>query len=120
MNLYNYSDKESIELGVLVRDKSELEYLKERAIKWWDEAKPFTIGGTSVTKAAYVSEKSSGSGHCIRCGNPKSFNPKYPHCDDCFKKWAEYKNDSYPEKYCHKCGASAKTSKKDPVCKVCS
>lgn len=119
MNLYNYSDKESIELGVLIHDKSELEYLKDRAGKWWDDAKPFAIGGTSSTKAVHVSEKLSGSGHCIRCGSSKTFNPKYPYCDSCYKDWAKLKDETYTEKYCHRCGKKHETSMKAPQCKPC-
>ena len=120
LNLYNYSDKESIELGVIVSGKSELSFLKEKAEKWWDEAKPVTFDTMTTTKSKpAIGSTISAQGFCVRCGKPKSLNPKYPHCDDCFKKWAEYENPTYPEKYCHKCGASFKTSKKDPLCKPC-
>ncbi len=129
LNLYNYSDKESRELGITVSDYKSVTKLQEIAEDWWEKADKvdrhsLLIGSSQMPKPESFTKKfetaKSVAGYCIRCGKPKSFNPKYPHCDDCYKKWAEYENPIYPEKHCHKCGASAKTSKKDPVCKKCA
>jgi len=129
LNLYNYSDKESRELGITVSDYKSVTKLQEIAEDWWEKADKvdrhsLLTGSSKVSKSESSPKKFEASkpaaGYCIRCGKSKSFDSKYPHCDDCYKKWAEYKNPAYPEKYCHKCGTSFKTSKKDPVCNNCA
>jgi phosphatidylserine/phosphatidylglycerophosphate/cardiolipin synthase-like enzyme len=122
LNLYNYSDKESRELGILVSDYKYVKNLFDIAEEWWEKAdkvdKAELILGVKKTNKSITGNQTNG-GVCIRCGKSKSYNPKYPHCDDCFKKWAEYQNDAYPEKFCHKCGKQVKTTKRDPLCKTC-
>jgi hypothetical protein len=63
---------------------------------------------------------SKAKGFCIRCGEPKTFNAKYPLCDDCYKTWAKYKNADYEEEYCHRCGKENETSVAEPLCKKCA
>ena len=43
-------------------------------------------------------------GYCIRTGSQIPFNPKQPMSLEAYRSWSEYKNYSYPEKYCHKTG----------------
>jgi phosphatidylserine/phosphatidylglycerophosphate/cardiolipin synthase-like enzyme len=40
-------------------------------------------------------------GFCIRTGKEIPFNPKSPYSTEAYKSWAIYKNEDYPEKYCH-------------------
>lgn len=56
-------------------------------------------------------------GYCIRTGVKIKFNPKHPMSRDAWKKWSEFGNEEYPEKYCHKTGSpsNGKTSMKNPV-----
>jgi phosphatidylserine/phosphatidylglycerophosphate/cardiolipin synthase-like enzyme len=56
---------------------------------------------------------------CIRCGDNIRFNTDKPLCADCYKEWAKYKKEDYPEKYCHSCGKLAKTTFEKPECLVC-
>ncbi|MFN0031639.1 MAG: phospholipase D family protein [Flavobacteriales bacterium] len=57
------------------------------------------------------------SGFCIRTGTKIPFNPKRPFSEEAYRSWAQYSNEDYPEKYCHKSGkpSNGKTSKKSPV-----
>lgn len=120
LNLYSYSDKESIELGVMVSGKSELALLREKAEKWWEEAKPVAADSLAVAKTRPSGiPASSNNGHCIRCGSSKSFNPKYPFCDSCYPKWAKTKDEKSEEKFCHRCGIKHTSSLKYPLCKPC-
>jgi hypothetical protein len=41
------------------------------------------------------------SGFCIRTGKPIQFNTEKPYSDEAFKSWNQFKNEDYPEKFCH-------------------
>ena len=57
--------------------------------------------------------------HCIRCGSGIDFDQDRPLCEDCYKKWAVYKDPNYPERQCHRCGGKHKTSFARPLCREC-
>ena len=59
-------------------------------------------------------------GYCIRTGVEIPFNPQQPLCLEAWKEWNEYKNDNYPETYCHKTGklSFGKTSMANPILKI--
>ncbi len=56
-------------------------------------------------------------GYCIRTGTEIDFNPQRPFCYNAYKSWANFNNDFYPEKFCHKTGkkSEGRTSKAFPV-----
>ncbi len=59
-------------------------------------------------------------GYCIRCESSIiDFYPNRPLCPKCFKEWSNFKNSSYEEKYCHRCGMEAATSINEPLCNSC-
>lgn len=58
-------------------------------------------------------------GHCIRCSTEIPFNPKRPYCADDYAEWAQYENDEYRDKYCHRCGESEGATMKHPLCRDC-
>lgn len=43
----------------------------------------------------------SSVGYCIRTGKEIQFNVKKPFCEEAYISWLKYKNEAYPEKYCH-------------------
>ena len=57
------------------------------------------------------------SGFCIRTGIEIPFNIKKPFCENAHRTWSQFKNEEYPEKYCHKTGRESygKTSFKNPI-----
>jgi hypothetical protein len=61
--------------------------------------------------------KTSSLGYCIRSGVEIKFNLKQPMTNESWKKWTEFGNEYYPEKYCHKTGktSNGKTSVKHPI-----
>ena len=61
----------------------------------------------------------SNTGYCIRCANPIKLNPMAPYCKDCYRIWNKYKDEEYPEKYCHICGIEKETTKIKPTCYLC-
>ncbi len=58
-------------------------------------------------------------GYCIRSGEKIPFNPQQPMSKESWRIWNEYKDEDYPEKYCHKTGKSSKgkTSMRNPILK---
>lgn len=47
------------------------------------------------------------NGYCIRTGREIPFNAKKPFSDDAYNSWLKFKNEEYPEKYCHFSGESS-------------
>jgi hypothetical protein len=75
-----------------------------------------------ITQKPSVSSKSSSTiqtsnGYCIRSGKAIPFNPKMPLCDEAYVNWLKFKNEEYPEKYCHFSGEPSKgeTSFSKPI-----
>lgn len=56
-------------------------------------------------------------GFCIRTGTQINFNPKQPMSNEAWKSWNKFKNENFPEKFCHKTGkpSDGKTSMKNPI-----
>lgn len=61
--------------------------------------------------------QSTQEGYCIRSGAKIKFNPKQPMTRESWKKWNEYGNPNFPEKYCHKTGklSNGKTTMNNPI-----
>lgn len=59
-------------------------------------------------------------GFCIRCRWPLNLNTDYPFCPNCYRIWAKFGDWDYQENYCHNCGESAETSRRNPLCTNCT
>ena len=59
------------------------------------------------------------TGFCIRTGIPIPFNVQKPMCNDAFKKWNEFGNPDYQERFCHFSGepSNGETSLSRPILK---
>jgi hypothetical protein len=59
------------------------------------------------------------TGFCIRRGISIPFNVEKPMSDDAFKKWKEFGNPDYPERFCHFTGepSNGETSVSKPILK---
>ena len=56
----------------------------------------------SATAQSYEAAKpTQSSGFCIRTGVAIPFNPERPMSYEAYKKWAQYEDENYSEKYCH-------------------
>ena len=71
----------------------------------------------SPTRAKAPRQKAVG--HCIRCAAKIDQDPEKPFCRDCWASWAEYKNENYPEKFCHTCARPWASSMAKPLCRSC-
>jgi len=149
MNLYEYSEKNNREMGVLIDRqldsnvyndaKSESEFIKSHSTveriegTQYNERVRSQKSNDIKTPQEKKRKKSSffddiiggieaaliGEGYCIRCKARIPINIKQPLCKDCYSKWSKYKDNSYKEKYCHQCGKQARTTILKPLCKDC-
>lgn len=133
MNLYEFSEKNNDEMGVLVSKKDDPDLydkiLKEsRTILNKSENVQVTFtkdkpaqssAETPQPKAAGIPLKVPETGFCIRCGNSIPANPPLPYCNSCYRSWNRYKNDEYEEKHCHICGNEQKATMAKPACPSC-
>ena len=109
MNLYEFSEKNNDEMGLIVSRaeepalyseiSKEVERLRENS-----EARKF---GASL------------DGFCIRCREVIALDPKKPYCKAHYRSWNRYKNYSYVEKHCHRCSKERKSTMSKPVCRRC-
>jgi hypothetical protein len=135
LNLYEFSMANNKEMGVLI-DKNdptdtqlfedafkEVDYINETSQKFELHApKVQNNYKANETKANYskTSPKSSnGMGFCIRTGVQIPFDVEKPFSYDAFKKWNEYGDPDYPEKFCHFSGepSNGETSASHPILK---
>jgi len=146
MNMYEFSEKNNREMGVLITKQGDPEPFND-AVKEVksilqssiiDETvaareKEYTPSVKNRNKTP-VSSKPSKSlldalstvltgekldAFCIRCGDRLTFDTFHPLCDECYEKWAEYGNPNYTEHFCHSCGKRRKTTKEKPLCSTC-
>ncbi|MGB5069660.1 MAG: hypothetical protein WBO28_01800 [Flavobacteriales bacterium] len=73
------------------------------------------LGGLG-SRLAQIKEP-EGPFHCIRC--KASVGAGYLYCTKCFESWSRYRNENYPERFCHECGEPWQTSKADCRCTSC-
>ena len=133
MNLYEFSEKNNDEMGVLVsrEDDEDLynEIFKEsKAILDKSEQVRMTftrdepVEDSEAQPRAKKTRGTAGTpknGFCIRCGDTVPANPDRPYCERCFKSWNRYKNETYGEKGCHTCGKEHEATMSRPLCLTC-
>lgn len=135
LNLYEFSMANNKEMGVLI-DKNdpadsqlfedafkEVDYINQTSQRFELNApKPTftkqTENKSSKEKPTYIST-TNGNGFCIRTGVEIPFNVEKPLSYDAYKKWNEFSDPDYPEKYCHFSGepSNGETSVSRPILK---
>lgn len=132
MNLYEFSQVNNEEMGILVSraDDPEL-YAKvyeeaTRLIRISDEVrvtveKVIPGDGSADAKARRVVRQHAppASGFCIRCHDSLKADPSHPYCKACYAKWKQYEKPECEERFCHLCGSGAKSSIRKPTCYDC-
>ena len=129
MNLYEFSMDHNKEMGVLVEKADpadarlfhdafkEAQYIIDTSRLY--EYKPVanTVPSSANTKTRKATKKNIG--YCIRTGVEIPFNVDKPLSPDAYKKWNEFGNPDYPEKYCHFSGelSNSETSVNKPILK---
>ncbi|MFH1140509.1 MAG: phospholipase D-like domain-containing protein [Chloroflexota bacterium] len=130
MNLYEYSQNNNREMGVLIEKEHDAELygnaMKEvgSILNKSQEVHPATASGRSAPsrigqEAAHPQADGQRSGYCIRCGRGIPFDLFRPHCPSCFSEWVVWENPDYEEYFCHTCGRSELTTRLKPQCRSC-
>lgn len=139
MNLYEFSQANNNEMGILVeRDKEPDLYGSiwtevQRLIRISEEirvsvervpaeqAQPEPKKDRRETPAApsAAASKVPEHGFCIACRVTLPLDPTHPYCRDCYGAWKARKDDRREEKHCHTCGTANKSSLARPACYEC-
>lgn len=127
MNMYEFSEKNNREMGVLLcsyDDRDAFEEMVEEAESILNAAEEKSLSGNwaSDSFSNSNSRNSFGSdenGYCIRCRDKIRNDPARPFCRECYQSWAQWEDDSYIENNCHNCGKSEQTSMARPLCRKC-
>jgi hypothetical protein len=138
MNLYEFSQANNNEMGILVeRDKEpelygsiwaevqrliriseEIRVSVERIPAEEQPPEPKREKKEAPARAnAKVADQ--GQGFCIGCRKSLPLDPSHPYCRDCYTSWKVKRDDSREEKHCHICGTGNKSSLRRPACYDC-
>ncbi len=149
MNLYQYSQVNNDEMGILVskeKDGELYDKICDYVTRILDPSEDFhvapaKVGATKKNKGdsrAEGAQKESpapvakspkrpaktpelpAAVFCIRCNVEVEITyPVMPYCRRCYASWRRYKNEDYEEKYCHTCGKEHTASMSKPLCRAC-
>ena len=126
MNMYEYSEKNNKEMGVLINrvddEKvfTDAEHELYSIIENAEEHHYSKINVEADSKLGTKANKKYKKGYCIRCGINLSYNPGKPYCLPCYEVWASFSNPLYEERFCHSCGKTVGTTTLEkPECYEC-
>ena len=137
MNLYEFSQVNNAEMGILVRKDEDPSLFNEIS----DEVRHLIRNSDDITfeveivtpEAKSRKEKRTGpvsqpsrtkksstlQGHCLRCGSQIPFSVVRPLCEKDYRSWARYENNEFVENHCHSCGNEHVTTYAKPLCRTC-
>lgn len=128
MNLYEFSQVNNNEMGIYIQKEADPELYKEifeeaqRLIRISDEI-VFSVEKARIDNKATDKKQSKKStmtmGYCIRTGVEIPFDVEKPFSYDAYKKWNEFGDVDYPEKFCHFSGepSDGETTAGKPILK---
>jgi phosphatidylserine/phosphatidylglycerophosphate/cardiolipin synthase-like enzyme len=136
MNLYEFSQVNNYEMGVLVARDEEPRLYDEiyresmRIVRDSDETRVAAARAGTEKDAEQSSKRKTrrkkrpsrqepDSGFCIRCRQTLQADPLKAYCKRCYRSWNKYKNADYVEKHCHLCGSGHAATFNKPVCPKC-
>ena len=125
MNLYEFSQENNDEMGILVsreKDQDLYEEIHKQAKMYvgTDEGyRERPSAKTTPRKKVRSTTKTSKAGFCIRCKTDLPVKPTEPYCKRCYVSWKRYENKTYEEKHCHACGNEHKATLLRPLCSAC-
>jgi len=124
MNIYEFSDNNRFDMGVLIyRDSDRELYTKasneissmiEMAQKIMKDFEEELARLRESGQKPYVYQ-----GFCIRCAMPITFNIEQPYCRACSVKSEPCSESEAGEFYCHSCGRKAEVTGRSPLCTEC-
>jgi len=126
LNLYGFSMANNKEMGVLIdkNDNADIQLFNDameevRFIEETSQRFEFNVSKSVSSKQADNKNSSQvkQNGYCIRTGVEIPFNIEKPFSSEAYKKWKEFSNKDYPEKFCHFSGepSNGETSFSKPI-----
>ena len=112
MNLHEFSQENNAEMGILVskeKDRQLYDGIHEQAMIWKKASRCIETEDSGELSRRF----------CIRCKGDIPDNRDVPFCGRHWKTWNRFKNEDYPEEYCHYCGNEYETTKSKPLCRAC-
>jgi hypothetical protein len=132
MNIYEFSEKNNREMGVLIDRQSDSQLFDKAVEEVKSIIQSSEIIENKKTERKFATKINDNGGqknkktsfpptigYCLRCETRIPFNPSKPYCPDCFAVWIEYSNMSYEENVCHSCGEFELTTMDKPLCYDC-
>lgn len=130
MNMYEFSEKNNREMGVLIdrtTDKELFEKAVEETVSIMKSSEQIQLRKTDrpifIDKKVIDDKQNKNNkiyrGYCLRCELRIDYNPNKPYCGDCFSVWVQFENPDYQENVCHRCGEYEMTSMNKPLCYNC-
>lgn len=145
MNLYEYSESNNWEMGILIRKQDDARVFQEAIREVESIFHAAERGGARVAasdnspqgikskiyssvkarlggliKSPDVHKTRQEEGFCIRCRLRMPYDLDHPLCSECYSEWAKMENPDYEEFYCHTCGRPELTTVRQPQCESCS
>jgi hypothetical protein len=118
MNLYDTSQQDNYEIGILLRNKEIInDHIKTYVIdEIFNTGKIDKLTKKSDNDFYKLLEKNlffeKYISYCVNCGNPRKYIHKHKYCGDCFNLIETDKKDFDIWTYCHSCGE--KYERKNP------
>lgn len=136
MNLYDFSQANNNEMGILVEREKEPELYGavwaevQRLIRISEEIRvsvervPAEKTPAETKRERRMPTAATGAevpeqGFCIGCRGSVAVDPTHPYCRDCYGKWKVTKDERREERHCHVCGSPNKSSFARPACYDC-
>lgn len=134
MNLYEFSQMNNNEMGIHITkqadpDLYEATYAEVQRLLTISEEIQVTVrtvapagkekAAAPVPKSQTTKATTKSKGFCIRTGIEIPFNVEKPLSYEAYKKWSQYSDPNYSEKYCHFSGeaSNGETSVSKPILK---
>ena len=138
MNLYEFSQVNNNEMGLLVSRERESELYNEilqESMRIVRVSEEICVTVATIEAAESIPQRTFRSGKdlkdprpslarpkdgfCIRCKDALPANPAQPYCKRCYAIWRQYENEAYKENHCHTCGSEHAATLLKPVCFAC-
>jgi phosphatidylserine/phosphatidylglycerophosphate/cardiolipin synthase-like enzyme len=132
MNMYEFSEKNNREMGVLidrVNDKELFDKAVSETLSILKSSEQIPLRKATrqiqtdlskpIVGKSKTNYKQQVRGYCIRCEERINYDPEKPYCANCFTVWAQYENFDYLENVCHRCGEYEISTMAKPQCYNC-
>ncbi|MBL0233823.1 MAG: phospholipase D family protein [Chitinophagaceae bacterium] len=135
MNMYQFSENNNREFGILIDLKTEPDLYKKAENEVKSILEHSDNQKIHKQERNYFKEKINNTdpggfkkvpqipkmGYCLRCEGRINFDPFKPYCRECFSTWAQFENPYYNESVCHCCGEyTDNINMAKPLCAKCA